>query len=430
MEPGQKSAAIFKVAYAVLLGGILLCALIAVIGPEKSLQLYPFPGAAAHLYADSVEPNGTSVARWVNRSESAYECEIGYGVPYPYCGLVIKYKKVDSHNYNVLDYFEFTDATTIDLSEYDGIYVSIDYTGASNALNLYMRNTEKPPLDHSEYERVPYVHVDFSPKGGDIFIEFSRMQLARWWADRYNPPPELRQPKFDHVFEMAIDLPTLPPEGTHEFKLKRIFAKKSYISQQQIFIAISGLAGAGVLVFLMQWLQMSLARRYTKENETLRSALVVDPLTRCLNRLGLETAVGGVFPLSNCSSVYVMVLDLDHFKKINDTLGHAAGDEVLRKAATVLAKELRGDDVFGRWGGEEFIIISRIGRDNLENLIERLMNSLRSITLETVAEPCQVSMSVGVTEALIGEAFVDVFQRADDAMYQVKQAGRGSWKLV
>lgn len=125
-----------------------------------------------------------------------------------------------------------------------------------------------------------------------------------------------------------------------------------------------------------------------------------------------------------------MVLDLDHFKKINDTLGHAAGDEVLRQASMVLAKELRNDDVFGRWGGEEFIIISRIGREDLENMIFRLMRSLQSISIDGASGTYSVTMSVGVTEAQVGETFDDVFKRADEAMYQVKQSGRGSWKFV
>lgn len=125
-----------------------------------------------------------------------------------------------------------------------------------------------------------------------------------------------------------------------------------------------------------------------------------------------------------------MILDLDHFKQINDALGHAVGDEVLRKVSMALSGELRSDDIFGRWGGEEFIIISKISRDNLNNLIARLMRSLQGVSIEGEPEARKVTMSVGVTEARAGEIFDDVFKRADEAMYQVKQSGRGNWKLV
>lgn len=430
MGSGNKSAAIYKAVYGLLFGAVLLCILIAVINPVKSLQLYPSPGVAAHLFADSVESAGKSTARWVNRDDSHYECDIAYGVPYPYCGLVIKYKKTDSKNYALPDYFEFGDAASVDLSDYDGVYISMDYTGPSNALNFFVRNSETPPASFAEYDKVPYVLVEFDPSKGEAFVDFTSMQIARWWADRYNPPQELRQPKFGHVFEMGIDLPAMPAEGSHKFKLNRILAKKSYFTQQQWMITLAGLAGLCVLVFIVQAIQTYLARRFIQENQTLRNAMAVDPLTLCLNRLGLDAAIGGVFPLSKSAGVFVMVLDLDHFKKINDSLGHAAGDEVLHKTAKVLAKELRSDDVFGRWGGEEFVIISSISRDNLNNLIGRLMQALHSIRIEGAPENYRVSMSIGITEAQVGEDFEEVFKRADEAMYQVKQAGRGSWKLV
>jgi diguanylate cyclase (GGDEF)-like protein len=339
---------------------------------------------------------------------------------------VVKHKHPDSKNYYLLDYFDFSDATTIDLSSYDGLHVSLDYSGPSESLYFFLRNAEKLPANFAEYEAIQFMHVDFNPAEKEVFIDFSRIQVPRWWIDRFGTSVDLRQMKLDHVYDMGIELPALPAAGAHKLKLKRIAAKKSYISQMHLLLLGSAVVGFGCLVLIVQGLWYY----QKKENETLRTKMVVDPLTKCLNRLGLETALKGVFPLSNSSSVYVMVLDLDHFKKINDTLGHAAGDEVLQQAATVLAKELRSDDVFGRWGGEEFIIISRVHRDALENMISRLMRSLRSISIDGASTPSSVTMSIGVTEAQIGESFDEVFKRADEAMYQVKQAGRGDWRLV
>lgn len=430
MDLGNQSATIFKAIYGFLLGIIFLCILAAVINPGKTLQLYPYPGAVAHLYADSIEPKGTSAAVWVDRSSTFFECKIGYGVQYPYCGIVIKHKHPDSKNYYVLDYFEFSDAITTDLSDYEGIYVSIEYSGPSNSLYFFLRNAETLPQTASDYGAIQFMHLDFSPAGKEIFIDFSRMQVARWWIDRFDPSLDMRQPKFGRIYDMGVELPALPAEGVHRLKLNRIIAKKSYVSQKQMLLTVAGVVGIGFMVLIVQGLLKYFSNRYRKENETLRTRMAVDPLTKCLNRLGLETAVKGVFPLSNSASVYVMVLDLDHFKKINDTLGHAAGDEVLRQASMVLAKELRNDDVFGRWGGEEFIIISRIGREDLENMIFRLMRSLQSISIDGASGTYSVTMSVGVTEAQVGETFDDVFKRADEAMYQVKQSGRGSWKFV
>lgn len=426
MDVGKRSSLIFKAIYGLLLGIVFLCILIAILDPEKVLQVYPYPGAVAHPYADSVEPGGTSSIAWIDRRNSLYECDVGYGLQYPYCGLVIKYKHPQSVNYDLVDYFELDDATTIDLSDYDGVYISVEYAGPNTALYFFMRSANALPQNSQEYNSLPYLHVDFQA-GKDVFVEFSRVQVARWWIDKFDPQQRLRQPTFDKIYELGVELPALPVEGKHRIKLSGIVAKKSYMSQTQLVLVSSGMICIGVLVLLIQILLNHFSVRYSKEAETLRTTMVVDPLTKCLNRLGLETAVKGVFPLSASSNVYVMVLDLDHFKRINDTLGHAAGDEVLRKASAVLSQQLRSDDVFGRWGGEEFIIITRIHRDDLENMVSRLMRSLQEIEIDEVFP---VTMSVGVTEAKIGEPFDEAFKRADEAMYKVKQAGRASWKLA
>lgn len=430
MELGKKKLRSAKALHLPILAAAFLSILLAATDPKKTLELYPYPGAAVHLFADSIEPEGTSEASWVDRGNTIYECNIGYGLSYPYCGMVIKYKHPKSKNFELPDYFEFGDAQSIDLSGYDGISVSIEYSGQSNSLNFFLRNAEKLPENSSDYDQVPYIHVDFVPTESGTFIDFSHTQVAKWWIDRFNPPQHQRQPNFEHVIEMGFDLPSLPAKGIHRFKLNRITATKSYFPRQQLLPIITALIGASLLILIIQGLLRYYSYRYREENQTLRTTMVIDPLTQCLNRLGLDTAIANMFPLRHSAGIYVMILDLDHFKNINDTLGHVVGDDVLRQVATALSKELRSDDIFGRWGGEEFIIISKISRANLENLIARLMRSLQDVTIEGEPESRKITMSVGVTEARARETFDDAFKRADEAMYQVKQSGRGSWKLV
>lgn len=397
---------------------------------EKTVQLYPSPGTAAHLFSDEEDPQGTSQATWINREETLYECHIRYGVLYPYCGLVIKYKDATSKNYNELDVFEFSDATALDLSSYDGVKISVDYSGDSNSLSFTMRSALSLPNNQAEYDAIPFAYTNFDLRKPQDVIDFSRMEIAKWWIDRYNPPQELRQPRFNGVFEISLSMPEQPVAGSHKVRLISITAAKSYFSQKTLLLAVYGFLGAGLLALIIQILWGYFSRRYTKENQALRTTMNIDPLTKCLNRLGLEAQIHSIFPLSKPINLYVMVLDLDHFKRVNDTLGHAAGDEVLRKVSAALAHELRTDDVLGRWGGEEFVIISRISPENLEALVNRLMRALSEITLACTPESYKVAMSVGVTKAQVGEAFDEAFKRADEAMYQVKQAGRGSWKLI
>lgn len=420
--------AIFKAIYFSLSVTVLLCIIVAAIDPQKSLQLYPYPGLVAHLYADSGESEGKSVAAWIDRENGFFECKVAYGIQYPYCGVIIKYKRPDSKNIGLMDYFEFSDAMTFDLSDYDRIFISMEYLGPNKSLYFFMRNTQILPSKVSDYDGIPYAHTSFFPDETGTSIELSQVQIARWWIDRYDPPPDQRQPKFESIYELGVELPAMPAEGSHKLKLNHIAARASYIPQRYFLLSIAALVGIGFLVLAIQGALKYFFNR--KENEALRTKMVIDPLTKCLNRLGLEAAVRGIFPLSGQSPVYVIVLDLDHFKRINDTFGHAAGDEVLRSVSTGLSKELRSDDVFGRWGGEEFVLISRINGQDLENMIGRMMRSLECISVEGAPDDYRVSMSMGVTEAQVGEAFEDVFKRADEAMYQVKQAGRRNWKLV
>ncbi|HEY7774740.1 MAG TPA: GGDEF domain-containing protein, partial [Marinagarivorans sp.] len=414
--------AVFKVIYVSISLAVLSCILVAAIDPEKSFQLYPYPGSVAHLYADSIEAKGTSVASWIDRENGFFECKVSYGVQYPFCGVIIKYKHPDSKNFGLMDYFEFSDAMTLDLSDYDRIYISMEYSGENKSLYFFMRNTQILPNKVIDYDNIPYAHVSFFPAETGTSIELSRVQIARWWIDRFDPPSDQRQPKFESIYELGVELPALPTEGAHQFKLNHISARKSYIPQKPLLFTSAALVGIGLLVLIIQGALKYFSNR--RENETLRTKMGIDPLTKCLNRLGLETAVRRLFPLVSQSSVYVIVLDLDHFKRINDTFGHVAGDGVLRNVAMALSKELRSDDVFGRWGGEEFVLISKINRRDLENMIGRMMRSLESIFVEGAPDDYRVSMSIGVTEAQVGEAFDDVFKRADEAMYQVKQAGR------
>jgi diguanylate cyclase (GGDEF)-like protein len=430
MGPEKTYTLLFRALYSCLLVAVLFCVSMIVLDPQKTVQLYPDPGAAAHLFSDSEDSPGTSVAAWINREETLYQCDIGYGAPYPYCGLVIKYKDAKSPNYNELDLFEFGDAAVLDLSSYDGIKISVDYQGESNSLSFSIRNATVLPNNQAEYDVIPFAYTNFDSRKKQDFIDFSRMEVAKWWIDRYNPPQELRKPAFNGVFEISISMPELPVAGNHKIKLISITAAKSYFSQKNLLLTTYGFIGAGFLALIIQALLGYFSRRYAKENQTLRTTMNIDPLTKCLNRLGLERATSGVFPLAESANVYVMVLDLDHFKRINDTLGHATGDEVLRKASQAIAKELRSDDVLSRWGGEEFVVVSRISPDHLESLVNRLMRSLDDIQIEGTSEPYIISMSVGVTKAQVGEAFDDIFRRADEAMYQVKQAGRRNWKLI
>jgi diguanylate cyclase (GGDEF)-like protein len=122
----------------------------------------------------------------------------------------------------------------------------------------------------------------------------------------------------------------------------------------------------------------------------------------------------------------VLMCDLDYFKRINDTHGHSAGDDVLKQFARVLRTECRDTDLVGRLGGEEFaILLPQCRIDAAIDVGGRINESCRRIVVDAPAGPVSFTCSIGVTEVTPRDASLeDVLERADAAMYQAKRNGR------
>jgi diguanylate cyclase (GGDEF)-like protein len=154
----------------------------------------------------------------------------------------------------------------------------------------------------------------------------------------------------------------------------------------------------------------------------------VDALTGVLNRRRfleiaeeeLERARRYGRPLS------MIALDLDHFKDVNDNLGHAAGDDVLAALARILQDQMRRQDVVGRIGGEEFaVILPETTGDDALDLAERIRACLGAVKLAAGGVPLTVTASLGVAEVRRSDQSAeDALQRADAALYQAKRRGR------
>lgn len=119
------------------------------------------------------------------------------------------------------------------------------------------------------------------------------------------------------------------------------------------------------------------------------------------------------------------VLDLDHFKKINDTHGHPIGDRVLRNFAREALATIRSSDVLGRWGGEEFLLMMPDTRASLAKLgLERLRLRAEAMRIDVDGTTISFTFSAGVVEHLAGETVTETIARADRALYLAKQQGR------
>ncbi len=159
-------------------------------------------------------------------------------------------------------------------------------------------------------------------------------------------------------------------------------------------------------------------------NREVTKLSITDRLTQLVNRTYLEQALDEWIHLAteHGTPFAVILLDMDHFKQINDTHGHLVGDDVLVRMAHVLTANARNVDIVGRWGGEEFLMITpNISMDEARQLAEKLRLAIESFELPVVG---RMTSSFGVAEYTPGDDSSKLIARADTALYAAKKAGR------
>jgi diguanylate cyclase (GGDEF)-like protein len=231
-----------------------------------------------------------------------------------------------------------------------------------------------------------------------------------------------------------------------------VFCTFALRPRQTLALAFAGLSGMGVT---MWWHQAhdplhyppavegvtfltgemtKLRARLTRQREELAAALdtirtlaTIDELTALANRRHMnevlaaeerrQSAAGG-------AGTCIALLDIDHFKRINDRHGHAAGDAVLRSFAAALRAGLRDGDLVARWGGEEFLLLlPDTGIGQAQALLERIRLDVAALAVAGL-DGLRIAFSGGVCVRGAGESFADTINRADKALYHAKSAGR------
>ncbi|MBI4705247.1 MAG: GGDEF domain-containing protein [Deltaproteobacteria bacterium] len=157
-------------------------------------------------------------------------------------------------------------------------------------------------------------------------------------------------------------------------------------------------------------------------------AALRDPLTRIYNKKYFIDTLATEFSYArrHGTGLSLIIFDLDHFKRINDTYGHVAGDYVLVELATLVRGMLRNEDVFARYGGEEFVIVLRaIPLHHAGTLAERVRAAVEAKQFVFDGQRLPVTVSVGVAAHHAGlEGFTSLVEEADEALYAAKGAGR------
>lgn len=194
-------------------------------------------------------------------------------------------------------------------------------------------------------------------------------------------------------------------------------------------LLVNGIIGGSITLLVLLLTLLSI-RRY--QNKIEKSA-ATDSLTKLLNRQAFDFVFQQAVLDSERSRqpLCVALMDIDHFKKINDKQGHLIGDHVLKEIAMIAKRSLRESDVICRWGGEEFLILLKnCALEKATAIAENLRTTIAandfSRTTHLAKGKLNLTVSMGVAECKTHESEDSVFERADVALYQAKESGRNS----
>jgi len=160
--------------------------------------------------------------------------------------------------------------------------------------------------------------------------------------------------------------------------------------------------------------------------------VVSDPLTGLGNRRYFDRSIMPLLEQAKSGETFSLVMfDVDHFKRVNDILGHDTGDVILKEIAARLVTNFRSIDIVSRYGGEEFVVaMPDTNADAAKIAADRIRALISGTPVYLDGQALSVSVSAGISQSLPGESARDMFKRADEALYKAKLAGRNRVELA
>lgn len=398
--------------------------------PLLETRLLIEPGAGYYRLAldSDVQDGGNTITRWLDREQLQWECELGDAYPYPFCGMQI--------------YFSDSYLQGVDLSRYSHLDLHLEYEGSAQSVRLFLRNSHPAYTRPDEIRSTKFNMVELDVRKGPVYenILLDYFRTADWWLQLYELDFSLTRAEFANVGLIEIQTGTGLTGGTHRMTLKKLELVGQRISAEHLYLGIIVVWMLAILLYLavrIRLLSRAVRQGHRKQEElreintlldarsrTLEERIKLDPLTGAYNRAGVEESLASAFvewkqqrkPLS------VLLLDVDHFKRINDQHGHAVGDRVLQELTALVTGNIRSDDYFARWGGEEFIVVSaNTEQPRAREMAEKLR---KLVAASRLAGGLEVTVSIGVAQIREGESLEELFNRADQALYRAKADGR------
>ena len=425
----EKVYALFRMN--ILIFVLLAATVIALTAYKKGLNDIMFLNLSDYPYiiaqTDSADGGNSAVKLIRTDSSVVVDYELREGYAYPFAGIKIL----------------LGDGRTkgMDISHYDSIFVWIKPRG-EGTVRLYMRSYDPAIYREDDESSLKFNELEFFPLEETypaVFVP-QEFRVASWWVAQNEINVHKARVDLSNVPLIEIQTGTNAPLGYGTMEIRGLCFKGKKIAWADLVTIIVAIWFVTFLIILIiRFFDYSRERAANKKKreeleKNLRALEIEkseyeksskeDPLTGCLNRAGFSSVLMREQEnlVKNGSPVSFVILDIDHFKDVNDTWGHNVGDEVLVNLTKLIQGKIRNTDALVRWGGEEFVILcGDTPIQNAQFLAEKLRHAIETTQL---IKQQVVTCSFGIAEMIAGEDPKRLFDRADKALYASKEGGR------
>ena len=313
------------------------------------------------------------------------------------------------------------------LTNFDSVKVWLNSTDTINTVKIIFKNYNPAYSTIDDPVSFKYNEIEYKPNTHESPFSFAIQDLTvpSWWIGQRQIPIEHIRPDLSNIVELEIPTGSTHKINNAQIELSKIVLSGKYIAAEVLYLFILFIwmfSAVAYLVFRFLH-QISLNKELKKQSENLKTAAERDSLTQTLNRNGMFNKIEELknLPPEHSFPISVIMMDIDFFKKINDTYGHAVGDEVLKNFTVRIQGTIRSRDLLIRWGGEEFIVIC------LNTHLKQGVILAEKLRLSLIDTPIHNLMSVRISCGVASTSHWDieeVIEKADMALYQAKSQGR------
>ncbi len=333
----------------------------------------------------------------------------------------------------------------VDLSRYNTLVMETPFSGDASKVLIFMRNYNPVYSSMEDGNSAKFMTLILNTSELEApepaRIDLREFIVADWWLNQRSLERKYLPVEFNNVTVLGFDFSQyLSADKSLDLTFTRVHFEGPRILERHWYLGIV-IMWVGLVSLLLAIEMFNLIRKnrlysskiselsdhkahFEQQTEKYRELSQLDTLTQTLNRYGLAAELAKLMKEPGQFPAGVILLDIDHFKRINDKKGHIIGDQVLKGIATIVTQNIREHDVFARWGGEEFVLIIPNSSSTVAfHVAEKIRAAVAKFELQS-AKTFIVTASFGVTIMHANNDFESALKRADTALYHAKNQGR------